>query len=293
MNLQPFQCELRSGSTLRGWKTDKPARPILFFLHGNGLCGRIYEPFLAHFDEQFELILLDITGHGASDGVAKFPGWNRIAEQCAEAFEQCNASGREAIIVGHSFGGILAILMAAAQPKMFGKLVLLDPILFPRRMLLIFTLMKWLHLTDRVHPMVKMTKKRRRRWSSVADALSYFRTRGAFKKWHEQSIENYIEYGTRQAEDGDIVLCCDPALEAEIFATWPRKLWHSIGAVTNPAHILMGQNTFGFALQAATSAQKLNACITTSRVDGDHFFMLEQPADTARRVLAALNRLAK
>ncbi len=291
MNLQPFQCPLKGGPTLRGWKTDKPGRPVLFFLHGNGLCSRIYESFLAQFDEQFELILLDISGHGTSESLSGFPGWNRIAEQCAEALSLCCDHSREVIVVGHSFGGVLSILMAASTPGRFKKLLLLDPILFPRRMLLAFTLLQWLRLTDRVHPMVRMTKKRRFEWDSRDDALAYFKSRGAFAKWDELALTNYVEFGLKDGPGDSVVLCCDRRLEAEIFATWPSGLWRSIRAVADPTHILMGQDTFTFALDAAAAAHRSNPHIRTSRVEGDHFFMLEKPEDTARRVFAELKRL--
>ena len=288
MNLQPFQCPLKGGPTLCGWKTHNPGKPVLFFLHGNGLCGRIYESFLAQFDQQFELILLDIAGHGASGSLADFPGWNRIAEQCREALGLCCDHSRDVIVVGHSFGGVLSILMAACDPGRFKKLLLLDPILFPRRMLLAFTFMQWLGLTDRVHPMVRMTKKRKFQWDSRAEALAYFKSRGAFAKWDELALTNYVEFGLKQQPDNTVVLCCDRMLEAEIFATWPNRLWNSVRAVTDSTHIFMGKDTFSFALDAADTAQRCNAHIQTGRVEGDHFFMLEKPVETARRVLAEL-----
>lgn len=288
LNFQPFECELDSGLHLRGWRTVRPHQPVLFFLHGNGLCGRIYEPFLSFFEQHFELVLLDIAGHGASDAPPHFPGWNTIAKQCAEVVQRVIGDEREALMMGHSFGGILSILIAAAAPGRFKQLLLLDPILFPRRMLLVFTLMKWLRLTDRVHPMVRMTQKRRRQWPCLADALTYFQSRGAFEKWHAQALVNYVEYGLRDNGDGKVSLCCDPSLEATIFATWPRGLWRSIRDLRDSTTIFMGAQTFGFALQAATAAQRCNPNIANNRVEGNHFFMLEQPGQAAEQVLAKL-----
>jgi pimeloyl-ACP methyl ester carboxylesterase len=290
INLQPFECPSQDGSTLRGWKTDRPDRPVLFFLHGNGLCGRIYESFLAQFDPQFELILLDITGHGASDAVADFPGWNRIAELCTEALNRCCDASREVVVIGHSFGGILAILMAASAPGRFSNLMLLDPILFPRRMLMMFTLVKWLGLTERVHPMVRMTKKRRHQWATRDDALAYFKSRGAFARWDDLALTNYVQYGLKKGADNNVVLACDRSLEAEIFATWPRGLWRCVRAVSDPTHIIMGQDTYSFAKDAAATAQRVNQSIVTSHIEGDHFFMLEQPLETAQRVMAELRK---
>ena len=46
MNLQPWAYTTSVQITLRGWHSIPSGKPVLHFLHGNGLCGRVYEPML-------------------------------------------------------------------------------------------------------------------------------------------------------------------------------------------------------------------------------------------------------
>jgi lipase len=68
----------------------------------------------------------DLLGHGNSPWE---PPWD-IDTHCNAIVETVGA--REAILIGHSFGGRLAFELAARAPKLVPKLVLLDPaILLP------------------------------------------------------------------------------------------------------------------------------------------------------------------
>lgn len=289
MTFEAFEYQLDDGLTLRGWRARNPARPVLFFLHGNGFCSRIYEPFLAPLHEHFELLLLDISGHGASDASPRFPGWNATAAQCQQLLDGCKdiIGKRKIYALGHSFGGILMALIAARRPGLFEQTVLLDPILFPRRMLMIFRVMKFLRLMDRFHPMVRLTRKRRKNWSDRQQAQAYFSSREAFRHWHELAIKNYLAFGLAGKPDGSVVLRCEPQLEAAIFASWPAGLWRSVKRIADPVTIIMGRETFSFALKAAATADSSNSLIRTTHIDGGHCFMLEQPLSTAQQVLAA------
>ena len=51
MHLLPWSHPTSAGFTLSGWHTPPSGKPLLHFLHGNGFCGRTYEPMLAVLDE--------------------------------------------------------------------------------------------------------------------------------------------------------------------------------------------------------------------------------------------------
>ncbi|MGC8383167.1 alpha/beta fold hydrolase [Pseudomonas aeruginosa] len=121
---------------------------MLHFLHGNGFCGRTYEPMLRLLAEDFDLWLCDIQGHGESDHGGRFHGWNRNAEMAVEAFE----AGRgpygdvQRLACGHSFGGVLSSLVLARHPTLFARAVLLDPVLFTPAMIGVMALSETLGL---------------------------------------------------------------------------------------------------------------------------------------------------
>ena len=67
MQLIAWSHSCSAGFTLRGWRSEPSGKPLLHFLHGNGFCGRAYEPMLRHLARDFDLWLCDVQGHGDSD----------------------------------------------------------------------------------------------------------------------------------------------------------------------------------------------------------------------------------
>jgi len=294
MDWQFIECPATQPNiVLRGWRLPNKGKPVLFFLHGNGFCGRLYEPLLQHFADDFELFALDVCGHGASDDFEPFVGWNRMADLCIDVIDQSAdwIADRKIVAGGHSLGAILHLLIAAQRPRLFEGLVLLDPILFPRRMLAMFWFTRLIGVYDRLHPLVRSTRKRRNEWATREEAKSYFRKRGIYRHWHQQALDNYAEFGLRDTTEGQVVLCCSPTLEANIFATWPKKLWQSIRSIQSPVVIYTGDKTFPFARNAAEYAAKVNSNIQHRSIAGQHCFMLDSPDETAATITAAINQL--
>ena len=85
MKLQSWTHHTSAGFTLRGHHSPPSGRPVLHFLHGNGLSSLPYAPMLRHLSEHFDLFLSDVQGHGDSDHGSRFRGWNHAAEMAAEA----------------------------------------------------------------------------------------------------------------------------------------------------------------------------------------------------------------
>ncbi len=82
MSLSPWSHSCSAGFTLRGWRSEPSGKPLLHFLHGNGFCGRTYEPMLRLLAEDFDLWLCDIQGHGESDHGGRFHGWTSTPARC-------------------------------------------------------------------------------------------------------------------------------------------------------------------------------------------------------------------
>lgn len=102
-----------------------PTAPRVVCLHGVRNHGRHFAPLAAELSG-YHVLAPDLLGHGHSSWE---PPWG-IGAHC-EAIV-ATVGPREAILVGHSFGGRLAFELAARAPKLVPKLVLLDPaILLP------------------------------------------------------------------------------------------------------------------------------------------------------------------
>lgn len=232
MSLSPWSHSCSAGFTLRGWRSEPSGKPLLHFLHGNGFCGRTYEPMLRLLAEDFDLWLCDIQGHGESDHGGRFHGWNRNAEMAVEAFE----AGRgpygdvQRLACGHSFGGVLSSLVLARHPTLFARAVLLDPVLFTPAMIGVMALSETLGLQLR-GSLAKKARLRRSQWPDRAAAYAGLRGRGIFKGWTDEALWAYVEYALKES-DGGVELKCRPSREAEIFSSFPRRLWPSLDKIT-------------------------------------------------------------
>lgn len=258
MSLSPWSHSCSAGFTLRGWRSEPSGKPLLHFLHGNGFCGRTYEPMLRLLAEDFDLWLCDIQGHGESDHGGRFHGWNRNAEMAVEAFE----AGRgpygdvQRLACGHSFGGVLSSLVLARHPTLFARAVLLDPVLFTPAMIGVMALSETLGLQLR-GSLAKKARLRRSQWPDRAAAYAGLRGRGIFKGWTDEALWAYVEYALKES-DGGVELKCRPSREAEIFSSFPRRLWPSLGKITTPTRVLYGDRTYPFVAKSVARWCSLN-----------------------------------
>ena len=263
------------------------ARPTIHFLHGNGFASLSYAQFLSHLAESFNLFLQDTAGHGRSGVGRRFIGWNRTATQCRAVLDKMAPIQGPMIGMGHSFGGCITALMSAQQPKLFDQLILLDPALFPPKLIWLMRGMKISGLLTQL-PLAKQARRRRTSWDSHEQVEHYFTGRGAFKGWHKDSLQDYFEHSLRHDQQDHHQLICPPWMEAAIFSSYPARLWGHLKRIQVPTHIIMGADTFPFFRMAYEQAARVNANITLIEIAGGHCFMQENPAKAAQQVLALL-----
>lgn len=270
-----------TGTTLRGWCTPPTGKPLLHVLHGNGFCGRVYEPVLQALAADFDLWLCDLPGHGDSDAMPQFPGWNVFA-QAALACAQTATTAYGAVprlALGHSLGGVLTTLMLATPGQPFQRAALLDPVLFSTPMLLGMRIG-----LARFNPLAQASRRRRRQWPSREAAAKALHGRGTYRGWTADALQAFVTHALRDEPDGSVTLKCAPELEATIFASGPRGLWPAVKRVTAPTLIAYGRDTMPFVQAGAQRAVRSNKSFTAQAVPGGHCFMQQHPADTAALV---------
>jgi len=290
MKLQAIEHSTSDRLTLRGWQTQQRHLPLLVFLHGNGFCSGVYMPMHRYLAEYFDLLMLDVPGHGMSDSLNPKPGWNSTADIMHRAVFEIHPHGnRPVYVLGHSLGAVFALLNASRHRQSYNSLVLLDPVLFPRTMLLSMRVLSLLGLTSRMHPLVRPTLRRKKTWDNTSQALQYLGERSMYRGWSEDALQCFVEHALGTTGDGTVELRCDPGLEAHYFATLPDRLWASIKNLPCQTSILMGENTYPFALKAANTAIAMNKNISLEYMPGGHCFMLEQPEKAALKIIDLLS----
>ncbi|MNG84020.1 Alpha/beta hydrolase family protein [compost metagenome] len=289
MELIPWSHACTEGFTLRGWRTPASGKPLLHFLHGNGFCSLVYQPMLMRLGEHFDLWLSDVQGHGDSDHGGLFRGWNRTAALAVEAFEAGRGEYADVprYALGHSFGGVLTGLVLASEPRLFERAVLLDPVLFSRRMIGVMGAAALVGLHRR-HALAVKAANRRSHWPDREAALASLHGRGIFKGWHDAALHAYVEHAIGDSGEG-VVLKCRPSREVEIFSSFPARMWSHLGAIRTPTLVLYGEQTYPFVPHSVSRLAALNPSVTARQVAGGHCFMQEHPVAAAEQVLHFLN----
>jgi pimeloyl-ACP methyl ester carboxylesterase len=91
--------------------------PQVLGLHGWGRRGSDFAPSLAEFDA----LAVDLPGFGATPAPAEVLGADGYARLVAPVLD---AFAAPPVVVGHSFGGRIAVCLAAAYPDRVGSLVI-------------------------------------------------------------------------------------------------------------------------------------------------------------------------
>ena len=265
--------------------------PQAHFLHGNGFCAGTYTPFIKLLAGDLRVIASDARGHGGSnfDGIKPLRSWRVFAEDLKAVVER---TSRPPIIgMGHSLGAVATCMAAAAFPRLFNMVVLVDPVfLMPRRLAMI-GLMRALGL-QRHLPLARIARRRRRTFRSKADALRRLLSgRGIFKAWSPEFVEAYLECGLLEKDSETAVLTCDPELEARIFESIPLNVWGYVKRLRCPVLAIRGRQSDVFLPSAADRLKRMAADCEVATIAGTgHFPMMEKPVECAEVIRGFLRR---
>lgn len=271
---------------LSGYQSDvNDTQASIHFLHGNGFSVGSYRHFLAYFADDYNLIMQDAAGHGESSLGEQFVGWNETANRFSQSLHSRlpHWPKTERIGMGHSFGGCLTALMSAQESDLFDRIILLDPAMYPPKTIWMLRGVRVAGMNKRL-PMVRQAMRRRTRWKNVANVKASLKDRGTFKGWQEACLDDYIQFSTRQDDNGECHLRCPPWMEAAIFASYPKDLWRIIRSVKVPTYIIQGESTYDFFKEAHHLAARLNPNIKVIAMKGGHCFMQEDPEAAAKQV---------
>ncbi|BDX04250.1 MAG: alpha/beta hydrolase [Marinomonas sp.] len=290
LNVTAWQYPVEGGH-LQGYASAlEPHQPTIHFLHGNGFSVKTYSHFLSKL-EGYNLIMQDAAGHGESSAGESFIGWNRTASRFVAALQsrQSSLPNTRLIGMGHSFGGCMTALMSEQTPALFDRLVLLDPALFPPRLIWMMRGVKLSGLKSQI-PLARQARRRRTQWESLAQVKNSFFERGTFKGWEPACLDDYIDASIKQDEKGHYQLGCPPWMEAAIFSSYPKRLWRAIANISVPTYIVQGKDTFDYFKEAYRLAAKLNPNIQLIDVEGGHCFMQQNSSATAQVVMDILKK---
>jgi pimeloyl-ACP methyl ester carboxylesterase len=118
--LSAIQSKVLEG--LHVYQSGASGQPVLLFLHGSPLSGRMWMPQLERLEE-FHCLAPDLPEHGQSQAVAPFSMEDTVRRLAAIVRGAAAPEGR-AHLIGLSFGGVVAQALMVEKPEVVDHVIL-------------------------------------------------------------------------------------------------------------------------------------------------------------------------
>ena len=257
-------------------------RPVdLVFVHANGFNAMTYRSLLAPLSGSLRIWAPDLRGHGRTTlpaDPASRRGWTDHRDDLVALLDALD--GPPAVLAGHSMGATSALLAAAERPDRVSKLVLLDPVIWRRWVVMAFHLPLLDRMGSRI-PLVRNARRRRALFDSREQAMAAYAGRGAFRGWPEMMLADYLADGLLETDEG-LALACPPEWEASNYAAQSHDPWRALKRLDRPVRILKAGA--GSTCHVPEHPRGLPHVVVETVQGGTHFFPMLQ-ADVARDAL--------
>ena len=259
--------------------------PALHFAHANSFPAGTYGVFFAELARHYAVTALPMHAHDLAYPVTD--GWSHLQRELTDAVLARHRG--PVILVGHSLGGMLSLMVAKARPELVRCVVLLDSPVVAGWRAWVLRAGKVSKLDERFSP-ARFSVKRRNLWADRDAAYAHFAAKPMFAIWPEQVLRDYVEHGTVAHADG-VTLRFTRETESAVY----RSLPHTMGAVARgrfpvPVGFIGGTDSVE-CIQAGLAATHRLVRENFVQVPGGHLFPLESPSVAAATTHAMIERL--
>ena len=247
---------------LAGEEVGKP----LVLCHATGFCAGAYRELARHLSGPFLVLGLDFRGHGDSsrpdDGDFS---WAKMADELLLVLDELEGP---TALVGHSMGAAVALLAARRRPEEVSFVYGYEPIVESGS------------LVREGQELIEASARRRRRFSSRAEALERYSSRPPLAFLQAAVLSDYVTHGFFETEAGEIELKCRPSDEAATYAAPGKPSPEVLGDLAVPLRLGTGDGGREIARELMAGDGELEVFQGLG-----HFGPLEAPGIVARAVL--------
>jgi len=194
------------------------SKPKLHFAHANSYPAGVYRQYFAPLSASFDIQTLDMHGHNPRYPVDDC--WEQLVDEYIN--ELTTRYQEPVVLVGHSLGGMLSMLVAKKRPELVRCVVMLDSPIVAGWRAWAWRLIK---LTGSAHkvPPAKFAIRRRNVWPDPQAAYQHFAAKELFAAWAPGVLQDYIDCGLKPHPEG-VQLRFTREQETAIYSTLPHHL---------------------------------------------------------------------
>jgi pimeloyl-ACP methyl ester carboxylesterase len=268
---------------------DANARHIVFS-HANSFPASTYEMLFERWREAgYTVHAIERLGHDPRYPVTR--DWPHLVEQVHHLIR--DEVRAPALLVGHSLGGYLSMMVASRHPQWAQGVVVLDsPLLYGFKAAGI-GLAKNLGRMQQIMPSA-VAIQRTHEWPTVAAAKEHFEIKDKFAAFHPRVLADYLQHGLSSRPDQTTVtLEFKREIEAHIYNTMPHRLMEDFRRQPQrcPMAFIAGRHSKELRKVGMSGTRQLFGA-QISWVEGSHLYPFEHPETTASEVLKWLQQFA-
>lgn len=247
-----------------------PDAPTLLMLHGIMGHSREWDGLYTRMLPDYRVIALDQRGHGTSGWAPPYTA-ALMAEDAVALIRHIGLGS--VILVGHSMGGMAAMLAAAQHPSLIDRLVIID--IGPDALSTDFIseAPAWMH------QMAAAT------YGSVDEAVAEWQAGNPLAR--EDLLRHYVGHCLVPAPDGGLKWCFDAGRLGSFFTEGSNEteLWDAIDHITCPTLVIRGEHSYMLSEETQRAmANRLADASTTVITGGGHDLGVEQPEAIATEI---------
>lgn len=261
------------------------SKPKLHFAHANSYPAGVYRQFFALLADDYDIQTLDMHAHNPRYPVTD--GWPHLVDEYIN--ELSTRYTEPVILVGHSLGGMLSLMVAQQRPDLVRCVVMLDAPVVGGWRAFAWRAIKLLGRAYTVPP-AKFSIRRRNVWPNVDAAYQHFAAKDLFAAWAPGVLGDYMDSGLKPHADG-VQLRFTRENETAVYATLPHHLPQLLRRrAPVPIGFIGGDNSW----ETSQSGHQHTQAVVGQHfriIPGGHLFPMETPAAAAeatREMIVAL-----
>jgi pimeloyl-ACP methyl ester carboxylesterase len=273
------------GLRLHYWDWGNEDAPPMLLIHGGKDHGRSWDHLAHALQPYFHVVAPDLRGHGDSD-------WTRGGSYALPEYVYdltrlpVLAGPAPATVIGHSMGGMIAMLYAGTFPERVSQLVVLDGVTVrpdASRAPVHERMPKWIGQLDRLE------HRQPRRYATIDDAAAQMRAHN--KRLTPDLSLHLAAFGARRNDDGSFAWKFDPYQQVtaphRLAPAEYAELWARIAC---PMLLLFAGESFLGAPTAADVARYFKNARSETVANAGHWLQHDRPDEVLRLIREFVRR---